>query len=74
MGMARTLDELRRAIESSGETRYAVAKRAGLPQSALSRLVSSGRGMTIDGIERVADALGMELVLRPKRGVKRKGR
>jgi transcriptional regulator with XRE-family HTH domain len=64
-------DAIREAIKRSGQTQYRIAKEAGIAQSALSRLLSGERGLSADAIERIADYLGLEIVIRPKR---RKGR
>lgn len=63
------LDELRRAIRQSGELPARIAERAGLPKSALSRLLA-GRGLAVDGVERIARAIGYRVELRRN---KRKG-
>ncbi|MBX3375172.1 MAG: helix-turn-helix domain-containing protein [Phycisphaeraceae bacterium] len=56
-----TLTEaLRVALERCGETRYAVSKATGIPESVLSRFIHGDylRGRNMD---RLADYLGMEL-------------
>lgn len=70
--MAYLLDQLIDAIESSGQTRYQIARGSGVAQSQLSRLVHGENEMSISNIERVAESLGLEIVLRPKRS--RKGK
>ena len=60
-------DELVTAIERSGQTRYQIAVGSGVAQSQLSRLFHGESNMSTANIERVADYLGLELVLRPKR-------
>lgn len=69
--MSRMDDAIREAIKRSGQTQYRIAKETGIAQSALSRLASGERGLSTDAIERIAEYLGMEIVIRPKR---RKGR
>ena len=70
--MGRLLEEIRDAIEVSGKTRYRIAKESGIAESGLSRLMSGERGLSIDTLERLADYLGLEIVILPKR--RRKGR
>ena len=70
--MARIHDELCDAIEASGLTHYKIAKGSGVAQSQLSRLVHGQANMSADNIERVAEFLGLEITLRPKRS--RKGK
>lgn len=72
MGMATVTDQLRRAVERSGQTRYAISKATGIPASVLSRFVASGRGLRSENIDRLCAYLG--LVLTAKAGKARKGR
>ena len=71
--MGRLLDEIRDAIEASGKTRYRIAQESGIAESVLSRLMSGERGLSIDALETLADYLGLEFTMRPKRR-QRKGR
>ena len=73
MCMGRLLDEIRDAIEASGKTRYRIAQESGIAESVLSRLMSGERGLSIDALETLADYLGLEIVMRPKRR-RRRGR
>ncbi len=72
MGMATVTDQLRRAVERSGQSRYAISKATGIPASVLSRFVASGRGLRSENIDRLCAYLG--LVLTAKAGKTRKGR
>lgn len=72
MGMATVTDQLRRAVERCGQTRYAISKATGIPASVLSRFVASGRGLRSENIDRLCAYLG--LVLTTKAGKARKGR
>ena len=65
------LDQIRRAIATSGKTEYRIAKEAGIAQSQLSRLGSGERSLTVETVEKLADCLGLEIIIRPKR--RRKG-
>lgn len=69
--MSHVLDEIRKAIDASGLTRYQIAKDTGIAQSQLSRLVNGERGLSVEAIERIAHYLDLEIVIRPRR---RKGR
>ena len=71
--MDRLLDGIHDAIEASGKTRYRIAKESGIAESVLSRLMSRERGLSIDTLERLADYLGLEITIQPKRR-RRKGR
>ena len=70
--MAKLLDEIRRAIKRSEHTRYAISKATGIDQAQLSRLMAGKIGLSIDTLEQLADFLGLEIVIRPKRGTKRR--
>ena len=61
------IEQIKKALEADGRTRYRIAKASGITQGQLSRLVSGERGLTVDTLERLADCLGLEIVIRPKR-------
>jgi transcriptional regulator with XRE-family HTH domain len=63
-------DQIRRLMETSGETRYAIHKATGIEQSALSRFASGERGMSLENIDKVAKHLDLEVTTRrePKKG------
>ena len=65
--MSKILDEIRKAIEASDKTRYWLSKACSIPQSQLSRLMTGEKGLSLDALERLADALGVEIVVRHKR-------
>ena len=64
--MAKLVDAMRRAVETSGKTRYRIAKESGVSAGQLSRLVSGERGMTVDTIERLAEYLELEIRIAAK--------
>ncbi|MCE9592330.1 MAG: helix-turn-helix transcriptional regulator [Planctomycetes bacterium] len=64
--MSEIVQSLRQAVKASEKTQYRLAKEAKVAQSMLSRLLSRERGLSIEAAERLADVLGLELVLRPK--------
>lgn len=68
LGMADLLNMLRKAMESSGQSRYRISKETGIAESVLSRFMSGETALTVETVERLADYLGLEIVLRPKRG------
>jgi hypothetical protein len=57
-------DMIRRAVESSGRTPYAISLESGVPQAVLSRFLRGERGLNLDTAEKLCRALGLEL--RPK--------
>jgi plasmid maintenance system antidote protein VapI len=56
---------LRRAILESGLTRYAISVRSGVDQATLSRFIAGNRGLNLDSVDKLVDALGLEV--RPSR-------
>jgi transcriptional regulator with XRE-family HTH domain len=56
-------EQLRRAIEASGASRYVIARSAGISDSALSRFLSGERGLNLATLDKLADALGLEIVI-----------
>lgn len=63
-------EQLRRAVETCGETRYRIAQQTGINESTLSRFVASGRGLSMDNCDLLCAYLGLELKI--KRGKSRK--
>jgi hypothetical protein len=55
-------DQLRRAIDESGETRYAIGKAAGVDQATLSRFCSGERGLSMEAMDRLGAYLELKLV------------
>ncbi len=74
--MSRILEAIRRAIEESDKTRYRLSKETGIAQSQLSRLMTGQEGLSYENLERLADALGLEITIRPAKAKagKSKGR
>ena len=58
-------DQLRQAMEDSGRSRYSLAKETGIDGSTLHRFYYEQGGLSADGIDRLAETLGLEL--QPKR-------
>jgi len=69
--MAPILDDIRKAIEVSGKTRYRISKDTGISEGHLSELMAGTKGLSIEALERLASYLGLEIVIqakRPKKG------
>lgn len=66
MRMGRIFEALRQAIKNSKASRYRIGKELGIDQSVLSRFMSGEIGLTVANVERIADYLGMEIILRSK--------
>jgi hypothetical protein len=54
-------DQIRRAIEESGRTRYAIWKATGIDQAALSRFIAGNAGLSLDAIDKLADYLDLNI-------------
>ena len=67
------MDGIRAAITASDQSRYRIAKDTGISQAQLSRLMSGERGLSIEALELLADYLGVEIIVRPKRQRARRG-
>ena len=71
--MARLNDQVIRAIETCGMSRYKLARVSGVSEGELCRVVAGQRSMTLRTLERLAPHIGVQLtVKRPRKG--RKGR
>lgn len=62
--MASVSETLRRELERCGQTRYAVSKATGIPESVLSRFVH-GQPLRGANIDKLADYLGLALTAKP---------
>ena len=58
-------DEIREAVNASGMSRYAIAKALGIAESTMSRFMSGKGGLSMEFIDRLADLLGIHVVVRP---------
>jgi transcriptional regulator with XRE-family HTH domain len=67
-------DDFREAIAASDKSRYRLWKETGIGQSQLSRLMSGDEGLSVENLEKLAEAMGLEIILRPKKARKAKGR
>ena len=61
------MDQLRRAIDASPWSRYAISKKVGIDQGRLSRFMSGKRGLRQESIEKLCTLLKLELVARPRK-------
>jgi len=68
----RLSDQIRRAVAASGLTRYRISKITGIDQAVLSRFMAGKVGLSMSALDRLADALELEVVVRKQR--KTKGR
>ena len=61
-------DQIRRAIGDSGETRYRIAQETGLNEAALGKFFHGERGLSLDSLDKLADYLGLEVVIKRRKG------
>jgi hypothetical protein len=54
-------NQLRQAIEDSGLSAYRLAADSGVNVAAILRFKAAERGLTLDSVDRIAAALGLEL-------------
>jgi len=55
-------DQIRRAIDESGMSRYRLWKETGIDQAVLSRFMAGKAGMALKSLDVLADALGLRIV------------
>jgi plasmid maintenance system antidote protein VapI len=67
MGHKKLSDEIRDAVNASGVSRYAIAKTLGIAESTMSRFMNAKGGLSMDFIDRLAELLGMHIVVKPER-------
>jgi hypothetical protein len=54
-------DQLRQAIETSDKSRYQIGQETGIDPATLCRFVKGRGGLSTDGLDRIADCLGLNL-------------
>jgi len=64
---SRLSDQVRKAIDASGKSRYRIAKDLRVSEATLSRFMSGERGLTLTVLDRLADYLGLTLCARASR-------
>lgn len=61
-------DQIRRAVDRSGMSRYRIAKTLDISQATLSRFMAGKHGLTTVTMDRLADLLKLHIVVKhPKR-------
>ena len=55
-------EQLRRAITESGMSRYRVAQLSGIDHAAMSRFMAGTTGLTTNSVDKLCEALSLELV------------
>ena len=60
----RLSDQVRRAVDACGASRYRISKATGLSQSQLSRFMAGHIGLSMHALDLLADVLGLDVVAR----------
>jgi transcriptional regulator with XRE-family HTH domain len=63
-------DQVRRAVDASGLSRYRIAKEIGMAESTMSRFMSGQGGLSLANLDALADLLGLDIAAprRPTKG------
>jgi transcriptional regulator with XRE-family HTH domain len=55
-------DQIRRAVDASGLSRYRICKTLGIAESTLSRFMSGQGGLSMEYLDALADLLDLDIV------------
>ena len=70
--MSAIYDAIRKVIAKSGKTRYRLWQETGISQAQLCEFLHGRRGMSMESLATLAEALGLEIIVRPAK--RKKGR
>jgi transcriptional regulator with XRE-family HTH domain len=54
-------DQVRRAVDGSGLSRYRICKTLGIAESTMSRFMSGEGGLSMEYLDQLADLLGLDI-------------
>jgi len=60
-------DQIRRAIENDEMSRYAISKATGISQGDLSNFVNGKKMISLRGLDKIAELLGLGVIKRERR-------
>lgn len=60
-------DQIRKAVDDSGESRYAICKAIGIDQGQLSRFMAGKMGLSMVKLDALAEYLELDIIVRSKR-------
>jgi len=66
-------DQIRQAIDDSGQTRYRIAQESGIDESALAKFYNGHRGFNSDTLDILGEYLGLRIVMQGTPGKPKKG-
>ena len=61
-------DQIRKAVRTCGQTRYAIAKATGISQATLSRFVNGERGLPMNTLDTLAAYLDLNIQAPKRKG------
>jgi hypothetical protein len=61
-GRIKLSDQIRKAVDASGLSRYRIAKEIGVAESTMSRFMA-GSGLEMTNLDRLADLLGLNITV-----------
>jgi transcriptional regulator with XRE-family HTH domain len=63
-------DQIRRAVDASGLSRYRISKEIGVAESTMSRFMSGRGGLSMENLDALSDLIGFDIAAprRPKKG------
>lgn len=59
-------DQIRAAVDGSGLSRYRIAKEIRVGEATMSRFMSRKGGLSMASLDRLAELLNLEILIRPK--------
>lgn len=68
---AKLSEQVRRAVDASGLSHYAICKALDIDKASFSRFMHGKVGLTMANLDAVAGLLGLDIVTRKGRGVKK---
>jgi transcriptional regulator with XRE-family HTH domain len=60
-------DQVRRAVDASGLSRYRIAKDIGVAESTVSRFMAGKGGLSLANLDAMADLLGLDIAASKRR-------
>lgn len=66
--MRKLSDQIRAILKSCGESRYSISKATGISESTLSKFATGQRGLPMNTLDRLAEHLELQIVIRKRKG------
>jgi hypothetical protein len=60
------IELIQRAIRDCGKSRYRLSQETGIDQAVLCRFLQGKSSLTLGSVDRVLDAMNLEVVIRPR--------